>query len=437
MKKIQKLSFILIALMVFGVQGLKASSFNPEKKKEAVDTTNYLIYTGKILDAKSQKTLPFATIEAVGLNIATVSNIDGEFTLKISKKKQADKVKISYIGYRNKIISFKDFQNSKNKVIKLEPTSVSLKEVTIRPENAEAIIREILANIRYNYSSEDMMMTAFYRETIKKKKNYVSISEAVVDIYKSPYESDFKFDQVKMVHGRKSADVEKMDTILFKVQGGPVTTLLLDIIKNPYILLSERYEDIYIFNVTDVISIDDRLHYVISFEQKPYVSSPYYRGKLFVDMEKLAITETKFELNMENEVEVARMFIRKKPMGMTVIPKKAIYHTKYTIQNNIWYFSYARAEVKFDVDWEKKLFNTSFSTMSEIAITERSTENVARFGNKERFKRSQVLNSLVYIFFDQNFWGEYNVIEPDQSIESAIKRLNRKFLRNMNSEPKP
>lgn len=435
MKKIQKLSFILISLMIFGMQGIKASTFNPDKKKEAVDTTNYHIYTGKILDANSQKTLPFATIEALGLNIATVTNIDGEFTLKISKEKMVDKIKISYIGYKNKIVSLKDFQNTKNKVIKLNPMSVSLKEVTIRPEDAEAIIAQVLANIKNNYSTEDMMMTAFYRETIKKKRNYVSISEAVVGIYKSPYESDFRFDQVKLIQGRKSADVEKMDTILFKVQGGPVTTLLLDIVKNPYILLSDRYENIYSFTVRDVISIDDRLHYVISFNQKPHVSSPYYRGKLFVEMDKLAITEAEFELNMENEVEVANMFIRKKPRGMTVIPKKAVYRAKYTIQDNLWYFSYARAEVKFDVDWKKKLFNTSFATMSEIAITERSSDDVARFANKERFKRSQVLNNLVYVFFDQDFWGEYNVIEPDQSIESAIKRLNRKFMRKLNSNP--
>ena len=30
-------------------------------------------------------------------------------------------------------------------------------------------------------------------------------------------------------------------------------------------------------------------------------------------------------------------------------------------------------------------------------------------------------------FTDPEFWGEYNVIEPDQSIESAIRRLSRKL----------
>lgn len=154
-------------------------------------------------------------------------------------------------------------------------------------------------------------------------------------------------------------------------------------------------------------------------------------------MDKLAISETEFELNTENKAEAAQMFIRKKPFGMSVVPEKAVYRAKYTIQDDVWYFSYARAEVKFIVDWDRKLFNTSYSTMSEIAITDKTMDDVAKFENKERFKRSQVLDNLVYVFFDQNFWGEYNLIEPDQSIESAIKRLNKKYIKNISSEPNP
>jgi hypothetical protein len=228
-----------------------------------------------------------------------------------------------------------------------------------------------------------------------------------------------------------------MDTILFKVQGGPVTSLLLDVAKNPYTLLSEKYQEVYSFTISGVISINDRLHYVISFNQKPYVSSPFYNGKLYVEMDRLAITEAEFELNMENEAEVASMFIRKKPAGMTVIPERAAYRAKYTIENDTWYFSYARAEVKFDVDWDKKLFKTSYLTMSEIAVTDREDNLAEKFATKERFKSSQVLDDLVYVFFDQGFWGGYNVIEPDQSIESAIKKLNRKYMKTSEDETNP
>ena len=436
MKAIFKITITLLLILMSSMQ-IQASTIYIGEEEDLTDTTKYNIYTGTVIDANDKTPLPFASIESEGRNIATVTNIDGEFTLKVPKETKVSSIKISYVGYKNSVLNIEPYHNADNKKIALEPSSVNLQAITIRTEDASGLINDILNNIRQNYSQKDMMMTAFYRETIKKRKNYVSISEAVVDIYKSPYANDFKYDQVKLIQGRKSADVEKMDTILFKVQGGPVTSLLLDVAKNPYTLLSEKYQEVYSFTISGVISINDRLHYVISFNQKPYVSSPFYNGKLYVEMDRLAITEAEFELNMENEAEVASMFIRKKPAGMTVIPERAAYRAKNTIENDTWYFSYARAEVKFDVDWDKKLFKTSYLTMSEIAVTDREDNLAEKFATKERFKSSQVLDDLVYVFFDQGFWGGYNVIEPDQSIESAIKKLNRKYMKTSEDETNP
>ncbi|MEN8157713.1 MAG: carboxypeptidase-like regulatory domain-containing protein [Bacteroidota bacterium] len=417
----------LMAVVLFITASLSAATI---AKEELTDTTGFRAYYGKVVDAQSGRTLPFATIEAVGSNIATVTNIDGEFTIKIAVGANVSELKISYVGFSNHSVALSQFNGKRTKTISLTPSSVQLEEITIRSGDAYDLLRDALANIRENYSREPMMMRGFYRETIRKGRSYASISEAVVDIYKGAYSNDFQVDQVKLFKGRKSADVEKMDTLLFKVQGGPNSTILLDVVKNPYILLSDEYFDIYDFSLTDVISLDDKLHYVVSFQQKSYVDDPFYFGKLYIDMEKLAITEAEFELNTENKEEAARLFIRRKPMGMTIIPEKAVYRVKYTIEENRWFFSYARAEVKFKVNWKKRLFNSTYSTMSELAITDRSYEDISKFAGKERFKSTDIMNEKVYIFFDQGFWEGYNVIEPDQSIESAIRRLNRKYLKN-------
>jgi len=417
----------LLAIFLLMNQFVQASPVRPDD--ELTDTTNFNIFYGKIVDSQNGTSLPFATIEAVGNNMATVSNLDGNFTIKLPKDASISKFKISYIGYSNKSISLGDFKKGRVLTVSLDPTPVQLQEITVRPEDALNIIIDALRKVGENYSAQPMMMRGFYREAIIRNRNYVAISEAVVDIFKAAYNSDFQVDQVKIFKGRKSADVEKMDTVLFKLQGGPKTTLLLDVVKNPYILLTEEYGKIYDFRLSDVISINDKLHYVISFNQKDYVDEPYYSGKIYVDMEQLGISELEFELNTSNKEMASRLFIQKKPIGMTVEPEKAVYRAKYVMDDNKWYFSYARAEVKFKVDWEKKLFNTYYNTMSEIAITDRTYDNVEKFPTKERFKTSDILDEKVYIFFDQDFWGGYNVIEPDQSIESAIRRLNRKYLK--------
>jgi hypothetical protein len=416
----------LMALAIF----ISTSVFAmPKADEELIDTVNFKAYYGKVIDRQSSRTLPFATIEAIGSNIATVSNIDGEFTIKINKEADVSDLKLSYIGFRNKTIQISEFKGDNELTIMLDPSIVQLKEVTVRPEDAMGLIADVLYNVKKNYRTDPMMMRGFYRETILRGRNYVSISEAVIDVFKGSYSNEFQMDQVKLFKGRKSADVEKMDTVLFKVQGGPNTTILLDIVKNPYILLSAEYSEIYNFYLTDVINIDDRLHYVISFDQKSHVDDPFYEGKLYVDMEKLAISEAEFELNTENQEEAARLFIQRKPMGMSIIAERAAYRAKYTIEENRWFFSYARAEVKFKVNWKKKLFNTTYTTMSEVAITDRTYEGIEKFAAKERFKRNDIMGDKVFIFFDLGFWEGYNVIEPDQTIESAIRRLNRKYLR--------
>jgi len=401
----------------------------PGHDEELADTINYKPYYGKVIDSQTDKALPFATIEALGSNTATVTNIDGEFIIKIERKADVSQLKISYIGYQNKILDLNNFLEEQSFSVELVQSAIQLKQVTIRPKDAMELIADVLDNIRVNYSSEPMMMRGFYRETIQRGRNYVSISEAIIDVYKGSYSNEYQVDQVKLFKGRKSADVERMDTVLFKVQGGPNTTILMDVVKNPYILLSEEYLEIYDFRLSDVITIDDRLHYVISFNQKEYVDEPYYKGRLYIEMDKLAISEAEFELNVENQDKAARLFIQRKPMGMSILPERAAYRAKYTIEENRWYFSYARAEVKFKVNWKKKFFNTTYSTMSELAITDRTYEGIEKFASKERFKSRDVLNEKVYIFFDQGFWEGYNVIEPDQSIESAIRRLNRKYLK--------
>jgi len=417
--------WMMAALLVLGIT-LYAS---PGHDEELSDTINFKAFYGKVVDSKSNRALPFATIEALGSNTATVTNIDGEFIIKIERNSDVSQLKISYIGFQNKILELDKFSDKRSYTVELDQSTIQLKQVTIRPKDAMELIEDVLANIRANYSEEPMMMRGFYRETIQRGRNYVSISEAIIDVYKGSYVNEYQVDQVKLFKGRKSADVARMDTVLFKVQGGPNTTILMDVVKNPYILLSEEYRNIYDFRLSDVITIDDRLHYVISFSQKEYVNDPYYKGRLYIEMDKLAISEAEFELNVENQDQAARLFIQRKPMSMSIIPERAAYRAKYTIEENRWYFSYARAEVKFKVNWKKKFFNTTYSTMSELAITDRTYEGIEKFAGKERFKSNDVLNEKVYIFFDQGFWEGYNVIEPDQSIESAIRKLNRKYLK--------
>ena len=99
-------------------------------------------------------------------------------------------------------------------------------------------------------------MTAFYRETIKKRKTYVSLSEAVIQIHKQPVASS-RVDAIQLYKARKSTDYNKLDTLAFKLQGGPYTTLYLDIMKNPDMVFTEDMIGNYEFSIENVTKINN------------------------------------------------------------------------------------------------------------------------------------------------------------------------------------
>jgi len=389
-----------------------------------IDTLKYNVYKGKVQDKKTKDPLIFATIAVKGVNVATVSNNEGEFLLKIAKDLPVSKIEISHIGYKNLEVDISSLKPKRN-VLALETATVPLDQINIYPLDPELLVRSILKKISQNYSMDPNMMEGFYRETVRKNRTYVAISEAVVNIHKSGYKQ-LKNDQVQIYKGRKSQDVKKMDTLLFKLQGGPNTTLLLDIVKNPYNLLSQDFLQSYDFSLNSITKINDKLHYVIEFKQKKDIDIPLYYGMLYVESNNLALTSAKFSLNLENEREASRLFIKRKPAGVKVTPTSANYIVNYYESDGKWYFNYARGEINFKCNWKRKLFNTNYSAMTELAITNRQDDNVVRFKSYEKFKQNQVMVEEISNFADKNFWGAHNTIEPDQSIESAIRKLKRK-----------
>jgi len=426
MKRFIDITMIALILLTIISLATAGAAVNPDNNEQ--DPQTFITLKGKVVDNKTGDPLIFATIALKGTNVATVSNLDGEFILKIDVEVDNPYVEVMYIGYRNKEIPLANLSTGdQENRIELVQAAIPIEEITVKPVIPEEIMREVISNIRRNYAEVPNLMTGFYRETIKRNRNYVSIAEAVIEVFKAPYNSDFRFDATKIYKGRKNMDVSKIDTVLFRLQGGPVTTLQLDVVKNSYAILTRDIMDSYEYTLDNIIQIDEKPHYVIEFHQRPNVEVPLFLGKLYVEMDSYALTEAEFSINLEDKDLASSIFVRKKPLGMKVTPEMASYRVKFREQDGKYYFGYARAEVEFKVNWKKKLFNKTFTTMSEIAITDRTEEEVIKFASNEKIRKGDIFTEQLSAFADPDFWGEYNVIEPDQSIESAIRKLNRKL----------
>jgi hypothetical protein len=426
MKTLRNIPIIaVLVLSVITVQSVTAGGTKDRKKN---DQQTFISIKGKVVDKETLNALVFASVTLKESNIATVTNIDGEFVIKVPESGTSKSIEISFLGYKNKVIPLSEMKNNGFKnIITMETAPIPIKEIIIKPLLPDQIMDNAIGAIGKNYTDIANLMTAFYRETIRKNRTYVSIGEAVVEIFKAPYNTDIRFDGARIYKGRKSTDVEKVDTVLFKLQGGPVTSLELDMVKNPEAILTRDAMKYYNYTLSGVVEIDNKPHYVIDFIQKADVTMPLFMGKLYIETNSYAISSAEFGFNLANKEEAASLFIRKKPLGMDVTPEIATYMVKYREQDGKWYFAYSRAEVKFKVSWKKRLFHTNYTTMSEIAITDRTDQEVIKFTSKDKIKYSDVFSDKVSAFADSEYWGEYNVIEPDQSIESAIRRLAKKL----------
>jgi hypothetical protein len=397
----------------------KAGSHSPDE-----ETKGFVQIKGRITDSATGTALIFANIGIEGTSISTVTNTEGDFSLKIPEELTGKSLRFSFLGYRDKLIPVSELKQDKNKIT-LDVMAVSLTEINVFPTDPHLLIRAIIKRKKDNYSDSPEIMTAFYREIIKNRRSYASLSEAVIEVYKQSYLND-REDLVRMLKGRKSDDYTKMDTLAFKLMGGPLATLSLDIAKNPYLIVDEEVMYKYNYRIVTVTRSNDRLVYVLEFEQKKEIDEPLFSGRLYIDTESLAIISAAYQINTSNKTEVSKLFIRKKPMGADVYPTSATYIVNYVPRNGKWVFNYSRGDVTFKVNWKKRWFNSVYNTSIELAATNWRSEEIDKpFKPSDRLKLSVIMNEAVAGFADTDFWGAYNVIEPEKSIEQAIKKIKK------------
>ncbi|WP_076547999.1 carboxypeptidase-like regulatory domain-containing protein [Maribacter ulvicola] len=390
----------------------------------------YTEYSGEVLDADSKKPLIFATLTVNNTNVTTITNSEGQFSLKVPNEYTENNLTIAFLGYKTKQIAITELEQKKNKIFMTEFV-MALSEARIdAPNDAEALVKETLNKKGDNYLNESTVMTAFYRETIKKRRTNVSLSEAVVNIYKTPYSSK-KTDALELYKARKSTDYTKLDTVALKLQGGPFNTLFIDMVKYPNYIFTVETLAYYDFSFDTSTRVNDQLIYVIDFKQKPEIIDPLYHGKLYIDAENKILTSAIYSLNITDKRLASQMFVRKKPKNAEVWPTEVSYRVDYREKDGKWYYGYSNVLLEFKINWKKRLFNSVYSMNCEMAITDWEKNPDKTYPkHKDRMKSSIILSDEAIGFADPYFWGEYNIIEPEKSIESAIKKIQRQLRKN-------
>ena len=387
-------------------------------------------YKGTVIDANTGDELPFVNLEIAGTNIATVTNSEGNFLLKLDEAMPNAKVALTYPGYKKLLVILADL-NKEGNTISLTPQMYELDEVSItRPKDAQTLVAKVFKNRSGNYLDTETYMTAFYREAINKRNRSASLAEAVVAIKKRPYTSS-AVDLVGVYKARKSTNYNRLDTLAIKLQGGPLNALYADLIKYPEYFMTPETLSNYEFSFGEPLINDGKLVYVVNFKQKDNILDPLYFGKLYIEAETFALTNAIYNMNVENRKRASALFVKRKPNRVKVYPTEISYRVDYRNTDGKWYYSYSNVQLEFVVNWKRKLFNNKYRIRSEMLITDWENElGPKNITNKTKFKANTILADEVSGFRDPDFWGAYNVIEPEKSIQQAIDKIQRQIRRD-------
>ena len=384
-----------------------------------------VVVSGVVVDQKTGNPLRQVSV-SVG-RISVVTNEDGDFTLKLNEIPSA--VNISHLGYKTQRLTLKAGKTEGLR-IRLEPTTIQLREIVVRNYNPRELVDIAIDKIPENYSKVPELLKGFYRETAMKRKHYIYVAEGVEDMYKTPYNRGPARDRVAIVKGRRLLSQKAGDTLGIKVAGGPVQAVIMDLVKNRDFLLNKEDLDNYHFSMGVPEYINDRQQYVVQME--PFVVTEYalYHGKLYIDAERLAFTRIELDLDMRDKDKATQTMLVKKPFGVRFKPRELSTVVDYRYEDGVTRISYLRNIFRFNCDWKRKLFSTSFTATCEMAVTDSQSDDVQPIASRSSFDSRESYYDKVEYFLDPEYWRNYNIIEPSESLDKAIKRLVSRYRRN-------
>ena len=384
------------------------------------------VVSGVVRDRQTGEALGNVSIMAEGSEAHTVTNDEGRFTLKV--KNSPKYIQLSHIGYKTRRHQLSG--QTEGLQILMTNHAVTLDEVIVLSKDPLEIVLTAMKRIPSNYPSQPELTNCFYREVTRRGSRYIAVAEAVMEMYKSSYIHGPEYDAIGILKGRRLMSMKAKDTLGVKIQGGPVMPLMADVAKNPDYMLNEQDLSQCALYMEMPVRIDSRLHYVIRVEPMAVSVYPLMGGLLYIDQESLTITRAELQLDMRDWRRASEYMLVKKPIGLRFRPKQLTMTIAYTTdEQGVSRISYLRNEMRFNCDWKRRLFASTYATVSEMVVTERVVigpdakrpKGRSSFGLRDRFY------DRVEYFDDPDFWADYNIIEPTESLEHAISKLKKKL----------
>jgi hypothetical protein len=217
------------------------------------------LFHGKVIDAKTSEPLPFAHIYLRHMTKGTVANEEGRFSFRFTAS-AADTIIVSYMGYNTFAIPADKADSSLDKVVRLEPSAVSVNAVTVIGITPKELLKEALDNWDNNYFTIPTMQAGELKDFSMMNGEYLRFIDAKLELYRSTFNKNYrkkkaaKHNIMMKITGGEVSSVDKA----FDYSWGRLQTLNMQI--NPYFFCYNLYNGI------DKIESDTRITGITNIE---------------------------------------------------------------------------------------------------------------------------------------------------------------------------
>ena len=381
--------------------------------------------TGRVVDRETRRAVMAASVTDGEGKYATVTNEDGSFILRMPSTSTT--MIVSHIGYTTRYLSVGDGRDLR---ISMVPSTITLNEVLAA--NPEDVVRIAIENIDSNYVNKPVLQTGFYRETTRKGNRFIYIAEAITDMYRRPYTEGIRGDCVAIRKARRIISTSAKDTLGAKMEGGPTLPLTSDLMKNLDFLFDNETLASYNYAMGPARSEDGTGLVKVTLTPKPDRRRvlPYalLYGDLYITTHSLALLHADLSLDMTDKAKATRVMLSRKPMGVKFKPRGMEFSVTYgQDKTGRLTLSYIRSVMSFKCEWKRKLFSAPYVVTSEMVVTGEQTDGVKPIQSHASFNRHESLYDHPEYFGDPDFWSQYNIIAPTESLEKGIRNLKKRI----------
>lgn len=363
---------------------------------------------GKIVDKKTNESVPLANVGILGTYHGTASDYDGNFTLTVSGDKTENILQISAVGYTTFNIKISAIKNPQDLTVELLPKDYKIEEVEVEAKSLfyHKVIKTAADKIPENYLTKPFHYDAYYKN-IKKENTRTQKREAVVRIYdvkgynRTNFYDAFIQRNYKFLKSKRSFEIKTLESGMTLMDN----LLEMDIVRTTGNILDGKYIHDYEIKFDHAESYENDSLWVIAYNcNEPSVLNTgdsyafLYKGKIAVRKSDYAVIRNQTMVQATDYSKFGRSFYNyNKDNKWRVTFVEYSFTTNYKKSGN--YYELASINFKQTIDCKnaqgksKKITNDA-----KLKVTFTETAKPEKITKRSYFER---------LAYDENFWSGF------------------------------